>query len=95
MRIVWSVESLDDLESLRALIGKDSPKAAREMALRIIAAVEQLLAPHPEIGRPGRIAGTRELVVAQTPYIVPYRIESETVFVLRVYHAARRRPDRL
>jgi plasmid stabilization system protein ParE len=42
MRIVWSVEALDDLEALRAFIGGDSPKAARDMALRIIAAVEAI-----------------------------------------------------
>jgi toxin ParE1/3/4 len=95
MRIVWSVEALDDLESLRAFIGKDSPKAARDMALRIVAFVERLLDPHPEIGRQGRIAGTRELVITQTPYVVPYRIDADVVCVLRVYHAARRWPDRV
>jgi toxin ParE1/3/4 len=95
MRIVWSVEALDDLDALRAYIGRDSPKAAREMALRIVAAVEGLLEPHPQIGRPGRIAGTRELVVAGTPYVVPYRIEGGVAAVLRVYHAARRWPERM
>ncbi len=95
MKIAWSVEALDDLESLRNFIGEDSPTAARDMALRIIAAVERLLEPHPQIGRPGRIAGTRELVVAQTPYIVPYRIDAGTISVLRVFHAARRWPERM
>jgi toxin ParE1/3/4 len=95
MRIVWSSEALDDLDSLRAFIGKDSPKAARDMALRIVTSVERLLEPHPEIGRPGRIAGTRELVIANTPYVVPYRIDADVVFVLRVYHSARRWPDRV
>ena len=95
MRIAWSDEALDDLESLRAFIGNDSPKAARNMALRIVAAVESLLEHHPNIGRSGRVGGTRELVIAQTPYIVPYRIDAGVVFVLRVFHAARRWPDRV
>ena len=93
MRIVWSDEALDDLQSLRAFIGQDSPKAARDMALRIASAVERLLEPHPDIGRPGRVAGTRELVIAQTPYIVPYRVDAGAILVLRGYHAARRWPD--
>ncbi len=94
MRIVWSVEAIDDLEALRAYISADSPKAAREMALRIVSAVEDLLDAHPEIGRPGRVAGTRELVIAKTPYIVPYRVDPGVVSVLRVFHAARRWPER-
>ena len=92
MRIVWSEDALEDLQSLRDFIGRDSPKAARETALRIVTAVETLLPPHPDIGRPGRVAGTRELVVAQTPYIVPYRMDADVISVLRVYHAARRWP---
>jgi len=94
MTIIWSDEALDDLESLRAHIAEESPKAARDMALRIVDAVERLLEPHSELGRPGRVPGTRELVVVRTPYIVPYRIRDGAIHVLRVYHAARRWPDR-
>jgi toxin ParE1/3/4 len=46
------------------------------------------LAPHPNLGRLGRVLGTRELVVARTPYIVAYRIEEAAVVVLRVLHGA-------
>jgi len=47
----------------------------------------------PQIGRPGRVAGTRELVIFGTPYIVPYRIGSETLQILRVYHSSRFWPE--
>jgi toxin ParE1/3/4 len=59
---------------------------------RIRAQVRQLL-QFPETGRPGRIEGTRELVISQTPYIVAYRITGETVRILRVLHGAQLWPD--
>jgi toxin ParE1/3/4 len=45
------------------------------------------------VGRPGRVPGTRELVIAHMPYIVPYRVRGEAIQILRVYHSARRWPD--
>jgi plasmid stabilization system protein ParE len=50
------------------------------------------LADYPAIAPPGRVAGTRELVVIGTPYIVIYRIEATAIVVLRVLHAAQRWP---
>ena len=94
MIIVWSDEALNDLSDLRAYITKDNPQAAKKMALTIIDTVETLLAEHTEIARPGRVSGTRELVIPRSPYVVPFRIRSGTVQILRVYHAARRWPDR-
>ena len=93
--MIWSDEALDDLSSLRAYISKDSPKAAKKMVMTIIGAVENLLSVNDQLGRPGRVPGTSELVVPRTAYIVPYRISSGTVQILRVYHGARRWPDRL
>lgn len=94
MNIVWSQQALDDLESLRVYIAKDSPKAARQTALAIIALIETL-PDTPHIGRPGRVPGTRELVVPQTPFVVPYRVHKDALQILRVYHGARRWPDQL
>jgi plasmid stabilization system protein ParE len=53
----------------------------------------ELLIETPEIGRPGRIEGTRELVIQRTPYIAAYRIDGETVRILRVLHGAQEWPD--
>jgi plasmid stabilization system protein ParE len=63
-------------------------------AERILAAAARL-AEFPETGRPGRRAGTRELVVSRTPYLVPYRVRGEFVEVLRVLHGRQRWPDAL
>lgn len=95
VNIVWSSEALDDLERLHDYIFKDSPKAARETALVVIAAIETLLPVNPHIGRPGRVPGTRELVFPNTPVIAPYRVQTGVLQILRVYDGARRWPDRL
>ena len=93
MNIVWSVEAVDDLRSLRAFIAKGSPQAARAMALTIVAAIENLLPENPHSGRPGRVPGTRELVIPKTPFIVPYRVQGGALQILRIYHSARRWPE--
>ena len=93
MNIEWSPEAIEDLISLRAYIAEESPAGARRIAMRILDVVEDLLPANPHMGRPGRVPGTRELVIPQTPYIFPYRIHRNTVQILRVYHSARRWPD--
>ena len=62
------------------------------MAERIREAVS-LLAQHPEIGRPGRVADTRELVVSDTPYLAAYQIAGDAVLILRVLHSAQQWPE--
>jgi toxin ParE1/3/4 len=74
-------------------IGRDNPAAAARVEIAIKKAIEQLNR-FPSLGRPGRIPGTRELVVHGTPYVIPYRVRSETVEVLRVFHGARKWPKR-
>jgi toxin ParE1/3/4 len=95
MIVKWSEEALDDLRSLQAYISADNPLAAQKLAMPIVDSIETNLPDNPHIGRPGRVAGTRELVITNTSYIVPYRIQSGAVQVLRVYHGARRWPDRM
>ncbi len=95
MTIVWSPEAIEDLASLRAYIAEDNPDAARRIVLRIIHDIERVLPINPHMGRPGRVSGTRELVIPQTSYIVPYRVRGDTIQILRAYHGARRWPDSL
>ena len=55
---------------------------------------EDLLSEHPKLGAPGRVPGTRELMIPKTPYIVPYRVRGSRIEIARVYHTSRRWPDR-
>ena len=93
MNILWSPEAIEDLTSLRAHIAQDDPVAARGVALHFIHNFEQLLPDNPQMGRPGRVPGTRELVIPKTPFIVPYRLHRNAIQIMRVYHGARRWPE--
>ncbi len=92
MKIVWLQRAITDLRASRAYIAQENPDASNRLGRRIAAAVAAL-ADNPAMGRPGRISGTRELVVTGTRYIVPYRVRGSTVQVLRVLHAARKWPE--
>jgi len=93
MNILWSPEAIEDLNSIRAYIADDNPTAARGIVIQIVQHIQRLLPENPQMGRPGRVPGTRELVIPKTPFIVPYRLESDVIQILRVYHEARRWPE--
>ena len=94
MNVVWSRRAIRHLFSLREYIAKDSEQNAALVATRILGAVE-LLQTQPGIGRPGRIPGTRELVVADTPYIIPYRVRRERLELIAVLHGRQKWPRKL
>jgi toxin ParE1/3/4 len=93
MTPVWSPEAIDDLAALRAYIEQDDPAAAQRVALHIVRNVETPLPNNLDMGRPGRVPGTRELVIPKTSFIVPYRVVGNAIEVLRIFHGARRWPD--
>jgi len=95
MTLLWSPESIHDLLALRAHIAEQDPAAAKRVALHILYCVEYLLLENPKLGAPGRVPGSRELVIPKTPYIVPYRVRGSRIEIARVYHTSRRWPDRL
>jgi len=92
MQVKWLRKALQNLDQEAAYIAQDSPKAAGEFVAHLIASAARL-ADHPHMGRPGRVPGTRELVVTRFPYILPYRAQSDTVAILRVFHTARKWPQ--
>lgn len=93
MKVVWTRLALADAETAIKHISDDSPAAGERMRERIKEAVEALRR-HPEIGRTGRLEGTRELVIAGTPFIAGYVVERDTVEVFALIHGARRWPAR-
>lgn len=91
MDVIWLLSAIDTLHEHVAYVADDNPAAAQRLRARIIRQVATL-ATMPNRGRPGRVVGTRELVVARTAYIVAYRVRAGTVEVLRVVHGAQRSP---
>jgi toxin ParE1/3/4 len=88
VRIRWTPTAARHVAAIGEYIAAENPHAAAEIVRAIRRAAERL-ARYPTIGRSGRVAGTRELVVATTPYIVVYRVGLDTVDVLAIIHAAR------
>jgi toxin ParE1/3/4 len=93
VRVKWLRTALRNLEVEAEYIAQENPEAAARVVERVRDAVQKL-ADHPALGRPGRVSGTRDLVVTGTPYIVPYRVRGNVVEVLRVQHAARKWPEK-
>jgi toxin ParE1/3/4 len=93
MRVKWLRRALRNLDEEAAYIAEEDPLAATQVVRRVLEAVAQL-AENPGLGRPGRVPGTRELPVHKTRYIVPYRVRTNLVEILRVFHTSRRPPKR-
>jgi toxin ParE1/3/4 len=91
VRIEWLPQAERNRETQLAYVAEHNPGAAIEMGDAIERAVARL-SDNPRIARPGRVPGTRELVVGGTPYIIVYRVETASVVILRVLHGAQRWP---
>ena len=91
MRVRWLLRALENLNAEAEYIAQDSHSAACEMFQYVKASVDAL-ADFPAIGRPGRVPGTRELVIDRYPLIVPYRVVGNELQVLRVFHTRRKPP---
>ena len=92
VRVRWLRVAERNLDEIGEYIAADNPDAAARNITKILAAID-LLPDHPAIGRAGRVAGTRELVVPDTPYLVAYRVRANAVEILRILHGARKWPD--
>jgi len=95
MQVKWLKKALQNLDAEAEYIAQDDPEAARQVVQRIVDAIN-LLPDNPALGHPGRIHGTRELVVPNTRYIVPYRVRPRLNYIeiLCVFHTSRRLPQR-
>lgn len=93
MQVKWLSKALQNVDDEADYIAKEDPAAAKLVVQRIFDAVN-LLPDNPAMGNPGRIHGTRELVVPDTRYIIPYRVQPRLnrIEILRVFHASRRLP---
>lgn len=87
MILEWLPAALHDFDALIDYIAEENPTAAIAQGDTIEARISELPA-HPRRGRPGRVSGTRELVITTTPFIVVYRITKTRIQILRILHGA-------
>jgi len=91
MKAVWTKAAIRDLVHIREYIARENPGAAREIALKIVGATDRIT-QFPEVGRTGRVNGTRELVVSGTQYLIVYRLKKKAIHFLRVLHGHQKWP---
>lgn len=94
MNLEWSAFAIADRDAIFDYIEADSPRAAVEIDRRIQESIDVLI-NFPEIGRPGRVEETRELVIQRTPYIAAYQVKANAVTILRVLHGAQQWPEEI
>lgn len=93
MRIVWTKPAAEDVDAIWEYLKERSANAAEQVQDTILKAVERL-AEFPYLGRPGHLAGTRELVIARSPYVVIYgvveglELREIEIVIYHVYHGA-------
>jgi len=93
VKLRWTDGAVENLQSAHDYLEAENPKAASDVINHVVSAVERL-ERFPQMGRVGRVEGTRELVVTGAPFIVAYRLKGESVQILAVLHAARKWPAR-
>ena len=90
MKLAWSALARHDRQAILDYIGRENPAAAIALD-RLVAHRAGQLKDNPHLGRTGRVAGTRELIVHPN-YLILYDVTADTVRILRILHAAMRWP---
>ncbi len=94
MKIRWSPTAISDIEEIRDYIATDDPRTAQKVSAMIRKSVGGL-SSFPLLGRIGRVAGTRELVIPGTPFIAAYRVDEDEVVISKVLRGRRSWPKSL
>jgi toxin ParE1/3/4 len=91
--INWTEQATQQLDQAHDYIAlSSSKKVAARITMQIVTSVQQLAA-FPMSGRAGRVPGTRELVISNTPFIAAYAIDKADIVVLAIYHGAHHWPE--
>ncbi|MTJ10339.1 MULTISPECIES: type II toxin-antitoxin system RelE/ParE family toxin [unclassified Anabaena] len=91
MQVKWLRQALRNLEQAHNYVFQENPTSAQELIIKIQNAASQLQ-NYPFMGKSGRVEGTRELIISNSPYILIYRVKEESVEILRVLHTSKRYP---
>ncbi len=89
MEVRWTTPAAQDFAAAGAWLAARDPAAAERVPGLVVERTEAL-AEFPQLGRPGRVPGTRELAIAGTPYIVAYQLRPDCVAIVAFLHAKRR-----
>ena len=87
--ILFTITAQEDLRAIKQYICADNYSVAHEVVKHILECVE-ILKDNPSIGKAGRVLRTRELVISKYPYIVPYQVRDNNIYMLRVLHTSRK-----
>ncbi len=91
--IEWTEQAARQLDQAHDYIAlSNSEEVADRITMQIVNSVQQL-ATFPMSGRSGRVPGTRELVISNTPFIAAYAIDQDRIVILAVYHGAQPWPE--
>lgn len=88
--IKFTTLAAQDLQSIKKFIYEDNEIAAKKVVAHIINQIETILPKMPSVGRAGRVLRTRELVISKYPYVVPYQVKGNDIFILRVLHTSKK-----
>lgn len=91
MQLKWTDLAAKDLDHIEIYIATENkPLVAIDVVLKVLGPSELILSSYPKAGRPGRVSGTRELVIDGIPFILIYRIVEhlDQLQILRVLHEA-------
>ncbi|MDV2358532.1 type II toxin-antitoxin system RelE/ParE family toxin [Vibrio cholerae] len=92
MQIKWLKKALINLEHSAEYLQEQNPQSARDF-VKEVHELTELLKANPAMGRPGRVFGTRELILQKYPYIIPYRVKDNRIEILRVFPTRMNQPD--
>ena len=93
MHVKWLEKAFSELAEITEYIAKDDEDAAKKVATYIQLRVESLTV-QPNQGRPGRVTGTRELVLDKFSFLIPYRVRGEEIQILRIFHTSQNPPKK-
>ena len=93
MKIIRTQTAIGDLKAVRDYITQTDPQAAQRVTIKLYDAAS-MLAQFPASGRSGRIPNTRELIISDLPFIIPYKVDEKCVQILAIMHTSRKWPDR-
>jgi toxin ParE1/3/4 len=93
MKVKWLNTALLNLDSAATYLYERNPNSA-EVFIREVKSLTEYLTEQPSLGRKGRVSGTRELILTNFPYIIPYRIKDDHVEILRVFSTKMKLPKK-